>query len=189
MGFIGRFEEAIAEGQRAIALDPLSPQVLIDATMALFFKKDFDGARELARRAGELDPTYFFPVMIQGWIAIQEGKFGEAVSFLRRAKEMGAPPFVSAYLAFALGASGDRAGAMAQRETLMQVPAGASGLPFNLALLHMGLGEKAKAIAYLEQALAADSQQFGWLRYDAMYDSLRGEPRFVALLRKLKFPQ
>ena len=189
LSFIGRFEEAIAEGRRAIALDPLSPQVLIDATMALFFKKDFDGARELARRAGELDPTFFFPVMTQGWIAIQEGKIGEAVPFLRQAKEMGAPPFVSAYLAFALGASGDRAGAMAQREALMQVPAGASGLPFNLALLHMGLNEKAKAIAYLEQALAADSQQFGWLGYDAMYDSLRGEPRFVALLRKLKFPQ
>ncbi len=189
LAFIGRYEEALAEGRKAIALDPLSPQVLIDATMALFFKKDFDGARGLARRAGELDPTYFFPVMIQGWIAIQEGKSGEAVSFLRRAKEMGAPPFVSAYLAFALGASGDRVGAMAQRGTLMQVPAGASGLPFNLALLHMGLGEKAKAIAYLEQALAADSQQFGWLRYDSMYDSLRGEPRFVALLRKLEFPQ
>jgi serine/threonine-protein kinase len=157
--------------------------------MAMFFKKDFDRAREMARRAGELDPTYFFPVMMEGWIAIQEGKFAEAVPFLRKAKDMGGPPFVSAYLAFALGASGDRAGALAQRAALMQVPQGASGLPFNLALLHMGLGERDKAIAYLEQALAADSQQFGWLGHDALYDSLRGEPRFVALLKRLKFIQ
>ncbi|MEO7653525.1 MAG: protein kinase [Bryobacteraceae bacterium] len=189
LAFIGRYDEAMTEGGRAIALDPLSPQILIDATMAFFFKKDFAAARDLARRAGELDPTFFFPVMSQGWILIQEGKMREAVPFLRRAKEMGAPPFVSAYLAFALGASGDRAGAMGQRDALMKVPAGGSSLPFNLALLHMGLGDKAKAIDYLEQALAADSQQFGWLRYDAMYDSLRGEPRFAALLQKLRFPQ
>jgi len=186
LALTGRFDEAIAAGKRAIALDPLSPQVLIDAALGYLFEGDFVGAKELARRAGELDPTYFFPVMLDGWILIEEGKFREAVPFLARAQEMDAPPFVTAYLAFARGMAGDRAGALGELETLRQMAGTAPVLPFNLAMVHMGLGEKAQAIAYLEQALAADSQQLGWIGYDTIFDSLRGEPRFTALLKQLR---
>ena len=43
-----------------------------------------------------------------------------------------------------------------------------------------------RAIEYLEKAYDTDSQ-LAWLGQDAMFDSLRAEPRFVALLRKLHF--
>ena len=59
--FQGRFDEAIAEGTRAIELDPLSPQILVDATVPFMFQRNSEAAKELARRAAELDPTYFFP--------------------------------------------------------------------------------------------------------------------------------
>ncbi len=67
LAFTGRFDEAIAEGKRAAELDPLSPQVLVDASMAPMFQKNLDGALALAKKAGELDPTCFFPVMDEGW--------------------------------------------------------------------------------------------------------------------------
>ena len=187
LGFVGRFDESIAEGQRAIALDPLSPQVLIDASMAFIFKRDFATAREMARRAGELDPTFFFPVMMEGWIDLEEGNYRDAIPKLERAATMDAPPFVTAYLAFARGAAGDSAGAMAELEALRTLAGDAPVLPFNLALVYLGLGERDRAIDYLERALAADSQMLGWLGYDAIFDSLRQEPRFLALLRRLKF--
>jgi hypothetical protein len=44
-----------------------------------------------------------------------------------------------------------------------------------------------RAIEYLEKAYDTDSQLLAWLGQDAMFDSLRAEPRFVALLRKLHF--
>ena len=59
--------------------------------------------------------------------------------------------------------------------------------PFNLAMVCLGIGDKPRAIAYLEQALAADSQMLAWLGHDAIFDSLRSEPRFVALLKRLNF--
>jgi len=187
LAFVGRFDESIAEGQRAIDLDPLSPQVLIDAAMAFIFKRDFVTAREMARRAGELDPTFFFPLMTDGWIDLETGNYRDAIPVLERAATMDAPPFVTAYLAFARGAAGDSAGAMAELETLRQLAGDAPVLPFNLALVYLGLGERDRAIDYLEQALEADSQMLGWLGYDGIFDSLRKEPRFVALLRRLKF--
>ena len=187
LGFTGRFDESIAEGRRAAELDPLSPQILIDATMAYMFKKDFDTASELAKRANQLDPTYFFPVMLKGWIKMEGGHAREAIPFLTKSVAMDAPPFVTAYLAYARGASGDKSGALAELETLKRMAGTAPVLPFNLAMAYLGLGDKARAIDYLEKALAADSQMLAWLGYDSIFDSLRGEPRFVALLKRLNF--
>ena len=187
LGFVGRFDESIAEGKRAAQLDPLSPQILIDATMAYFFKKDFKGALDLAKRSGELDPTYFFPVMMEGWILLEQRDARGAIPLLQKATTMGAPPFVTAYLAYARGASGDKAGAMAELEALKKMAGTAPVLPFNLAMVYLGIGDKPRAIAYLEQALAADSQMLAWLGYDAIFDSLRSEPRFVVLLKRLNF--
>ena len=112
LAFIGRYDESVAEGKRAAELDPLSPQVLIDATIPLMFRKDTAGVRALVRRAAALDSTFFFPTMIEGWINLEVGKFREAVPLLKKAATMDAPPFVTAYLAYALGAGGDRAAAM-----------------------------------------------------------------------------
>jgi tetratricopeptide (TPR) repeat protein len=187
LAFVGRLDESIEEGKRAIALDPLSPQVLVDATMPFLFRRDFAAARELARRAGELDPAFFFPVMLEGWINLEAGNYREAIPALTRAGAMDAPPFVTAYLAFARGAAGDRVGAMAELEALRKMAGGRPVLPFNLALVYLGLGERARAIDYAWQALAANSQMLGWLGHDAIFDSLRKEPRFIALLKRLRF--
>jgi eukaryotic-like serine/threonine-protein kinase len=189
LAFTGRFDQSIAESKRAAELDPLSPQVLIDATMAFLFQKDLPASKELARKAGELDPTYFFPVMVQGWADLEVGHFREAIPFLEKATTMDAPPFVTAYLAYAYGAGGDRPSAMAKLAALEKMAKAGPVLPFNLALVYLGLGDHARALDNLERALAADSQMLAWLGRDAMFDPLRNEPRFVELLKKLNFAQ
>ena len=187
LAFTGRFDESIAESRRAAELDPLNPQVLIDASMAPMFQKNFPAAKELARKAGDLDPSYFFPVMIEGWTDLEAGKFREAAPFLTKATTMGAPPFVTAYLGYALAAGGDRAAALATLEELKKLSKGGQVLPFNLALVYLGLGDHGRALDNLERALAADSQMMAWLGQDAIFDPLRAEPRFRALLKQLNF--
>jgi len=187
LAFTGRYDESIAESRRAAALDPLNPQVLIDAAMAPMFQKNFAAARELARKAGELDPTYFFPVMLEGWIDLDAGRFREAAPFLAKATTMDAPPFVTAYLGYAFAAGGDRASAMATLDALKKLSKGGQVLPFNRALVYLGLGDHGRALDDLERALAADSQMLAWLGRDAIFDPLRAEPRFMALMKKLNF--
>jgi tetratricopeptide (TPR) repeat protein len=187
LAFQGRFDEAIAEGKRAQALDPLSPQILIDASMAFLFQRNFPAVTELSRKAAELDPTFFFPVMMDGWVELEAGKPRDAIPALQKAKAMDAPPFVTAYLAYALGASGDRNGAMAQLNDLKKMAGGAPVLPFNLAMVWLGLGDNKRTLDELERALAADSQMMPWLGRDAIFDPLRSEPRFVALMKRLNF--
>jgi len=185
LSFQGRFDEAIAEGKRAIELDPLSPQVLIDAAIPFMFQRNSPPAKELARRAAELDPMYFFPVMIDGWTDLEVGKFREAIPALKKAKAMESPPFVTAYLAFAYGAAGDREAAMVELTALEKISRDGKVLPFNLALVYLGLGDRARTLDNLERALAADSQMMPWIGRDAIFDPIRSEPRFVALLNKM----
>ena len=185
LAFQGRFDEAIAEGKRAIELDPLSPQILIDAAVPFMFQRNSWPAKELARKAAVLDPMYFFPVMIDGWTDLEVGKFREAIPTLKKAKAMDSPPFVTAYLAFAYGAAGDRAAAMIEMAALKKMSRDGQILPFNLALVHLGLGDRARALDNLERALAADSQMMPWIGWDAIFDPLRSEPRFAALLKKM----
>src|SRR5207342_2957083 len=71
LAFQGRFPEAIAEGARAIELDPLSPQILVDATMPFLFQRKLAEAKALSRRAAGLDPAFFFPVMVEGWANLE----------------------------------------------------------------------------------------------------------------------
>ena len=189
LAFQGRLDEAIAEGRRAAELDPLSPQIPIDSAMALMFQGNYQGAKELARRAAELDPTFYFPEYLYGWADIEAGKFADAIAPLKKAKAMDSPAFVTAWLAYAYGASGDRARALAELDDIKRMSPHGEVAPFNLAILHLGLGYRQQPLDYLERAYASDSQWMGWLNKDRMFDPLRSEPRFVVLMRKLRFVQ
>jgi eukaryotic-like serine/threonine-protein kinase len=186
LAFQGRLDEAIAEGKRAGELDPLSPQILLDSSIALIFKGDFRAAKDQARRSAELDPTYFFGPFGEAWVDIDAGRPGDAIAALQKARTMAAPAFVTAWLAYAYAATGDRARAMATVAELKKVSLRGEITPFNLAVVSIGLGQRARALDHLEQAYAADSQWLGWLKMDRLFDPLRSEPRFAALLKKLR---
>ena len=189
LGIIGRFDEAIAEGQRAIALDPLSPSILEDLATTLIYAGKAASALELAKKAAELDPTFFFPPATEGILALQTGDYREAIAKFERSRALDAPPFVTAYLAYAHGRSGDRSRAMATLGELQKMSPGEEVAPFNLALVYLGLGDRPHALDYLEQAHAASSEMLVWLKVDRIYDPLRSESRFVALMKRLNFVQ
>jgi hypothetical protein len=56
-----------------------------------------------------------------------------------------------------------------------------------MALVSIGLGDRPRALDFLEKAYASDSEWLGYLKHDKTFDSLRSEPRFQALLEKLGF--
>jgi serine/threonine protein kinase/tetratricopeptide (TPR) repeat protein len=182
----GRFDEAVAEGKKAAELDPLSPQIPLDAAFGLAYQGQYRTAKDLVKKAADLDPALFFAPFTDGMIDIQEGNVRDAIPEFRKAKAMESPAFVSAWLAYACGASGDRAGAMAELEDLKKRSLRGSPTPFNMALVYLGLGDRERAMDYLEKAYASDSQWLGWLKNDKTFASLRSEPRFAALLKRLR---
>ena len=187
LAIIGQFDQGITEGQRAMALDPLSPSILIDAAASLMYSGKTAQALELSRKATELDPAFYFPIFQEGTMALLAGDFPKAIAQFEQSRRVGAAPFVTAFLAYAHGRAGDRHRAMAALGELKGMSPGGAVAPFNLALVYLGLGDRARALDYLEQAYAANSQQLVWLKVDPTYDPLRSEPRFIALMKRLNF--
>lgn len=182
-----RLAESISESRRAADLDPLSPQILLDATIAPAWERRFEDAKDLVKRSSELDPSFFLPAWENGWIDIQAGKVTEAIPELLKAKSMNSPAFAGAWLGYAYGASGDRIRAQAELAELKSKALRGYVSPFNLALIYMGLGDRERALSYLDQSYAADSQWLGWLKGDRVWNPLRSDPRFVALMKRLRF--
>jgi hypothetical protein len=100
---------------------------------------------------------------------------------------MESPAFVSAWLAYACGASGDRVRAEAEAQDLKKLSPRGSVTSFNRALVALAQGDHARAVSYLEQAHASDSQWLGWLKGDHVFDPLRSDPRFATLMKQLGF--
>ena len=142
---------------------------------------------EQARRAADLDSTFFFPPFMPGWIDLEQGNAKDAIPYLRTSASMQAPSFAAAWLGYAYGASGDRANARAQIAEQNKMSLHGYIPPFNFALIYLGMGDNARAMDYLEKAHSAHSQWQCWLKMDKIFDPLPKEPRFIALLKKLNF--
>lgn len=187
LAFTGRFSESYEQGKLAEALDPLSPQIVIDTLFAYVWQGKIAEAHAQMQKATALDPTFFFPPWGDGWIDIETGHPKDAIAPLQKAAAMDAPGFVTAWLGYAYGAAGDSKAALATIAE-MQKHAIAGKVPgFSLALVYLGLGDKSRALDNLEKAYAENSQWIPWLKLDKVFDPLRGEPRFIALLKKANF--
>jgi tetratricopeptide (TPR) repeat protein len=160
----------------------------LDRLFGFAWEYQYDAAMKEMQRASELDRTFFFPPWGVGWVDLEQGKFADAIPQFQKSKALPASPtFVSAFLAYAYGASGAKARALAELEDLKKHSPNGKVLPFNLALVYLGMGDKKRSLDYLEQAYASDSQWMGWLKEDHIFDPLHSEPRYIALLKQLNF--
>jgi adenylate cyclase len=184
----GRLDEALAQSRRAIELDPLSPELLAESIWPLAWQGKYDAAKAQARIALDLDPTNYLAQFLIGWVDLEAGKFSDAIPELEKAAATtGAPPYITAYIGYAYGASGDRARALAQIEVLNKRSIHGFVPPFSTAIVYLGMGDRERAMTGLEQAYAAHSQFLGLLKMDKMFTPLHSDPRYKTLLKKLNF--
>jgi adenylate cyclase len=187
--FRGRFDESLAEMKRASELDPLAAGITNDLGLPLTFQARYEAAREQSRKALELDPNYYLANWALGWTDIEAGRFREAIPELEKARVTDSPPFVAGWLGYAYAAAGERGKAEAMIAELNQMSSRRFVSPYCAALIYLGLGDKERALDGLKRAYEARSQWLILLKVDRIFDPLRSEPRFVALLKKVRLDQ
>ena len=185
LAYQGRLDEALPESNRAAELDPLSPETLTDLAMVLAFRGDLVAAKAQCRRAEELDPSLFLAPFFIGWADLQVGQFAAAIPELQKAAARDAPPFVDAWLSYAYGASGNHAQAAAVLDQWREKAPDVKVPPIALAIAHLGVGDRERALDELDRAYMAHSAMLVGVKMDRTFDSIRSEQRFVALMRKL----
>jgi serine/threonine-protein kinase len=188
---MGRNDQSIAEAKRAQQADPLSGFANFNVGGALVFARQWDPAIEQLHRAIEVDPTFWFSHCFLGRAYEQKGKVPEAIAEFQRALELEEDNAeIWSGLGHAYALSGKRAEAQKVLEHLKGVSAHSWVAPYNIAVIYAGLGEKEQAFAFLDQAYKDRSYYLPtYLATDARIDSLRSDPRFVELRKRVGLPE
>jgi TolB-like protein/Tfp pilus assembly protein PilF len=188
---LGRFEEAIAEGKRAVELDPLSPIINADLGATFFYARRYDESATQLRKTLEIDPTFFYAHYNLG-IALQaKGDLSGAIAEYEKAKQLSSGDlFMSALLAAAKAHAGDKGAALQMLSDLDKISQHREVLSYWRALLYLSLNNKEEALRWLEQGFEErDGSNIGWIKVDPLLEPLHGDPRFEALVQKVVAPK
>ncbi len=186
----GRFEEAIAQIKDAEELNPFDIGIHDCAAEIYRGANDLESAINECKKELEIDPR-FFPAYIKlGKIYLQKSIFGEGVSMMQKAVEISDGSTIArAYLAYAYGVSGNNDMAEAIINELIEISEKKYVSAFNIAVAYSGLGNKEATIHWLEKAFDQRAGGLFKINVDQIFKTLRDEPRFQALVRKLGLSQ
>jgi eukaryotic-like serine/threonine-protein kinase len=185
------FEAALRETAQALELDPLSVRTLIGAATVQWVAGRLDDALQQCDRALELEPACAPAFLFRGMVHVRRKQWDAAVASLLRSREL-APDQQAPLsgLGYAYGRAGRSAEALAILSEVRQMrdesdPASTS---IGLAEVFMGLGDEVEAMAHLEIALAARVPELLGVACDPLFEPLRSNPRFLALVRAIGLP-
>ena len=185
---MGRHTEALAEVKRAQELDPLNINLTFVEGHALHNAHRFDEAIRLMQHVIELEPDRSFPHYFLGAAYAMKGMYPEAIAEYQKFSSLEGPiTTLQVYLGYTYAMSGQRDQALAILKNLKTTKDYVS--PAELAILYTGLGDKDGAFQELERAYAAHDLQMQYLKVEPHYDSLRSDPRFKDLMRRVGLPQ
>jgi len=188
---MGRHDEAIAERKLALELDPLSLIINFEMGLAFYYARDYDHAIEHFKKTLELDPTFqpaqqFLPAAYE-----QKRMFAESIAGFSEAipMDIGDGSISAAGLGHVYAISGRRNKAKALIDKLkmlykQQYIPGAA-----IAMIYTGLGEKDQAFIWLEKSYEDRSFRMVTLKIEPRWDTLRSDPRFADLMRRVGLPQ
>jgi adenylate cyclase len=178
-----RYDESISLLQRAQELDPLARRC--DAATMLLRAGRVEEAIRRAESAVELDPVDRACATL-GWAYFLSGRHDEALAQLERAASTSpASTIWLAQLGQAYAMTGDRARARQILRSLEEKARESYVSPYHFAYVLTGLGEMDRAMDYLERAVAERTGASYGIKGSFLFKSLRGHPRFSALLRQM----
>jgi serine/threonine-protein kinase len=181
-----RNDEAIGEAERAYQLDPLS--VIINNLRAVtwYWKGEYDRADKLQRKTLELDSTSGVGHLTMGHIDLQRHMVPEALAEYEKAVRIfGRRVEPLAGLGYAYAVDGQRSKAMDVIGELKQLGEKGFDPTVPIAVVNLGLGQKEECFAWLEKAYQARSGWILTLQTDRRFDSIRGDPRFASLVKRV----
>jgi tetratricopeptide (TPR) repeat protein len=183
------FDEGVAECRKAQELDPSSAMVTTRLGAAYFYAHRPDEAIETLTRAHEIDPTLWVPLGYLGAAQTLKGQYNEAAATFRKAIIISdGSPNTKSHLAYALAKAGQRAEALKLIDELKRLAEREHINAFHFAVPYIGLGNKDEAFFWLGKGIDEGSISFSELDVHPWFDDLRSDPRFTALMNRVRQP-
>jgi serine/threonine protein kinase/TolB-like protein/Tfp pilus assembly protein PilF len=187
---MGRSDESIAEARRALELDPLTPTTSLQLGWVLYYARRHDESIAQLRKTLELAPNLAYANMELGWNYAEKRMYPEAVAECEKAIEQLPEEQVT------LGSCGKVYALAGKRSEGLDILARLKRIsertyvdPYNIACLCDGLKDSNLTMEWLERAYKEHSASLYLLKNETLSDSVRSDPRFQDLLRRMNFPK
>jgi len=182
---MGRHEQAISEITRALELDPLSLIINRDVGMHYYYAGRYDKAIGQAQKTLAMDPGFNQAHRLLGFAYLKKGQVSEAIAELQEVAIHSKSGRDRAMLAQAYAIAGKGAEA---RRLLNELLRESAVSPYYIAVIYAGLGDNQRAFEFLERAFREQVSSLVYLKVDPRLESLRTDPRFRELARRIGLP-
>jgi serine/threonine protein kinase len=189
---LGNIDQAIAHFQKAVQLEPLNLNAMTTLGGAYFITRRYDESIAQANKVLEIDPNYASAHAILAFVYEAQGKYdlwldeSEKAATLAKDADLLAV-FKAARLEYAR--AGYRAATKRIAEVLEEQSKRVYIDPVNIAIAYATLDDKDKAFFWLEKGFAEKSDLMPIVKTSRPFDSLRSDPRYADLLRRMNIPQ
>jgi len=188
---LARHEEAIKEAKLALQLDPVSPFTNGQVGYVLYWARRYDEAIEQLQKTLDLDPNYSRAYFALGRAYLEKGMPRKALEALKKGEGLvSARSGPSDFLGYAYGTLGERSEALKIADQLKILrDQGNPDATWGLARVYTGLGDKDRALEFLQNAYDEHYPSLEVIKVDPQFDRLHSDPRFQDLVRRMNFPQ
>ena len=186
---MSRTNEAETQIHRALELDPLSLQINADIGFQLCYARRYDEAVESLKKTLQMDSKVPLAHLWLGRTYQQKQMFGEAIAEYNATNErLPDWPVTLASIGYVQGITGRTQEARAMIRKMDELRKTKYVTPYAVALIYAGMGDKDRAIEWLEKAYNDRANWMVWLGLDPRWDPLRNDPRFQDIFRRVGVP-
>jgi len=182
----GRLEEGIRETKRAQQLDPLS--LIINTTVGwqYYLSRQYDQAVEQLRRVLDMDQKFAPARRILEGVYSQMGKQKEAVAEREKFVSLSGSPEFAASIEETFRKSGYNGVLRGWLDGMIEISKHSYVSSYDIAVIYARMGEKEKTLTWLEKAYDEHDSGLVSLAVDPLFNIVRSDARFTALLKRLR---
>jgi TolB-like protein/Flp pilus assembly protein TadD len=181
----GRVNDARAEIKHALQLDSDSPVLAAAESWLAYLARDYSQAVSAGQKLINRWPNFYLAYLNTGQAYLAQGGLAEALPLLARARALGGE---NAAVSGRLGQAYARSGRQAEARQLLAALRENEGGVYGAAWIHLALGARDTALAFLSQAVDDRAAEVIYLYADPIYDELRADARFTELLKRIGLP-
>jgi TolB-like protein/Tfp pilus assembly protein PilF len=186
---LGRHTESAEELRRAREVDPLSPIMHALSGRLRYQAREYDSALEHLKNALAINSYLWIVHAFMGGVYERLSSFDQARAEYQKAFELSAGNTETiAFRGHILAQMGQRSEAEEAIRILTELSKQKYVPPYNIAIVHAGLGQFDAAIGWLEKAYDTRDVRLTFLAVEPKWDAMRCDPRFQALLKRLRLP-
>ena len=192
LAVLDRADEAMAEGRRALELDPLSLVTNLNVGFLYWTTGQFDRMHEQGRKLIELEPHFYgghWQIGAEFWT---RGRLDEATAEMEKAVALeGGSTQVLSMMGALYGVTGKRSEAQQVLNQLLELDRRGYSVRFYVGNVYAGLGETDRAFEWFEKAYQHREGILLFLKPFArsLYPGLESDPRVADLLRRIGLPE